>query len=99
MSNQPAWHLFFTFYLGCIEHDVWVIIPPTFFNSRRDLLLSLTIQLSNVQVLTQQLGKFGTLFLLLGVDTLNVEPWVMDVVCHHHFVGWEALLQSLNSDD
>ena len=80
------------YHLGCVEHDMWVVIPPIFFKSRRDLFLSLTIQLTNVQVLTQQLGQFGTLLLLLGVDTVSAGPRGVVVLCHHRFVGGEALI-------
>ena len=78
-------------YLGCIEHDMWVIILSIFFNSRRGLLLSLTIKLADVKVMGQQLGQFGTLLLLRGIDTLSAGP--LDGV--DHFIEGEALIQSL----
>ena len=78
-------------HLGCIEHDVWIIILLVFFNSARGLLLSLTIKLANVEVMGQQHSQFGTLLLLHRVDTLSVGPLVGVV----HFIGGEALIQSL----
>ena len=78
-------------HLGCIEHDMWIIILLVFFNSGRGLLLSLTIKLANVEVMGQQLGQFGTLLLLRGIDTFSTGP-LFGVV---HFIGGEALIQSL----